>query len=218
MEACRQFEVSEQKGHTLFHPWVASDRATPNCLILFVGLCREALTFLTGRYSVMDGQWYRRETDDGVPAPVENSLEEAWQRAMAVKKHLRHKLGIGAWCVPVAVFTDMVEPDDHIMDELRGRKVRVLWGLDNLVERLLELPNEDDLHRRLNDHFIAQEVAALAQAAPRAADTPEQMTLDLPNGGTVTLQNIGTANIYVTIVVHVHTAGGDPPSLSIQSQ
>ena len=112
---------------------------------------------------------------------------------MTVKAQLREDLDIGAWFVPVVVFTDMA-PDDDVIDETRGRKVWLLWGLDDLVERLIELPERDDLYPRLNARFIAKEIDALSQQAPRAAPAPEQMALDL-GAGLLVLQRAETVNI-----------------------
>ena len=192
-EACRQFEESDRAGRALFHPRVASGKATPHGLVFFEGICRFGVMFLSGCYSVENGEWHHRDNDDDVPTPVGNPLEEAWERAMTVKAQLREDLDIGAWFVPVVVFTDMA-PDDDVIDETRGRKVWLLWGLDDLVERLIELPERDDLYPRLNARFIAKEIDALSQQAPRDAPAPEQMALDL-GAGLLVLQRAETVNI-----------------------
>ena len=216
MEACRQFEACDRPGQVLFRPRVSSGEPTPDCLVFLEGICRFGLIFLHGQYSVRDGQWYRCENADDVPMATDNPLEEAWQRAMAAKTELRQELDIGAFFIPVVVFADM-EPDDDILDELRGRKVRVLWGMEDLVERMLGLPDRDDTHTRLNNRFIEKEIAVLTQRAPRAADAPEQMTLDLPDAGRSLVDRAETVNVYITIAVSAG-AGGDPPLLSVQGQ
>ena len=212
-EAYRQFEASDRAGRALFHPWVAGGAATPHCLGFFEGICRFGVMFLDGYYSVENGQWYHRENEDDVPVPVGNPLEEAWQRAMVVKAQLREELDIGAFFIPVVVFTDMT-PDDDILDEVRNRKVRVLWGLDDLVERLIELPERDDLYPRLNGQFIAREIEVLSREAPRKAPAPEQMALDL-GGGSLVLQRAETVNIYLSIAATTG-AGSDAPPLVLQ--
>ena len=77
----------------LFHPRVASGKATPHGLVFFGGICRFGVMFLSGCYSVENGEWHHRDNDDDVPTPVGNPLEEAWQRAMTVKSPLRDGLG-----------------------------------------------------------------------------------------------------------------------------
>ena len=214
-EACRQFEESDRAARAMFRPWVASGKATPDCLVFFEGICRFGVMVLTGYYSVENGQWYHRENDHDAPAPVDNPLEAAWQGVMAVKAQIRAELDIGAWFVPVVVFVDMA-PDDDILDEVRNRKVRLLWGMAGLVERLLELPERDDLYPRLNQTFIAQEIDALTRPASRATPAPEQMAMATDLGaGPLVLQRVDTVNIHVTIGASA-VAGGDAPPLVLQ--
>ena len=219
MEACRQFEASEMKGHALFHPRVASGDPVPDCLVFVEKTCRFGVTFLTGQYSVEDGQWYRRENDDDVPTPMGddyNLREEAWQCAMTAKAELRRELDIGAFFIPVVVFVDMT-PDDDILDEVGGRGVRLLWGLDDLPQRLLTLPKEDDLHPRLNVRFIAREVEVLSPRPASAPPEEEQLPLDL-GAGPLVLQRVDTVHIHVTIVTSAGGGDGDNPLLSVQVQ
>ena len=109
-------------------------------------------------------------------------------------------------------------PDDDILDEVRNRKVRLLWGMAGLVERLLELPERDDLYPRLNQTFIAQEIDALTRPASRATPAPEQMAMATDLGaGPLVIQRVDTVNIYVTIAA---SAGGDDgsPQVTIEGR
>ena len=92
----------------------------------------------------------------------------------------------------------------------------LLWGLDDLVARLIELPERDDLYPRLNDQFIAKEIDALSQEAAPDAPAPEQMTLDL-GAGPLVLHHVDTVNIYVTIAASAGTDGG-PPQVIMEGQ
>ncbi len=204
LEALAQFEASDRSGQVLFRPRVASGEPKPYCLVFLEGICRFGLMFLDGDYSVQDGQWYHRERADDAPTPVDNPLEEAWQRAMAAKGELRKELDIGAFFVPVVIFTAM-EPDDDILDERRGRRVRVLWGMEELLERLIDLPDREDLHPRLNNRFIEKEIGVLSRRVSRAAPASEQMTLELPGAGQLVLQ----INVYVYVTVAPNGDGGD---------
>ena len=217
MEACRQFKASQMNGHVLFHPRVASGDPMPDCLVFVEKTWRFGVMFLTGVYSVEDGQWYHRENDGDAPAPLGDydPLEEAWQRAMAAKAELRKKLDIGAFFIPVVVFADM-EPDDDIMDEFQGRGARLLGGRDDLPQRMLQLPTADDLHPRLNGRFIAQEMAVLNCGPAPAEPAAEQLSLGLPDAGPLVLQRVDTVNIHVTVVA---PAGDDePPLMTVQVQ
>ena len=73
MEACQQFEASDQAGQVLFHPQVASGRPAPNCVALLDEVGRFGITILEGRYTVEAGQWFRRQAD-GARSPMDNPL------------------------------------------------------------------------------------------------------------------------------------------------
>ena len=129
MEACRQFEGSETRGHALFRPQVASGKAVPDCLVFVERTCRFGVMFLTGGYSVEDGQWYHREDADDALVSVDDPLEDAWQRAMTAKAELKQELDIGAFFIPVVVFTDMA-PDTTSWTNCRAaeRGCCGVWG------------------------------------------------------------------------------------------
>lgn len=198
LEAIKQFEASDKPGQALFRPMAVSGNATPDCLVFLEGVCRFGLMFHAGQYSVRDGQWYHRTIAEDEPTLVDNPLEEAWQRAMVAKDALRDQLNIGAFFIPVVVFADM-ERDDDILDELRGRKVRVLWGMEDLIGNMLAMPDRDDLHPRLNNRFIEKEIQVLSQQTPKDEPGEEQMTLDLTDSGQLVLQQVDVVNIYITV-------------------
>lgn len=210
LEALAQFEACDQPGQVLFRPRVSSGKPTPDCLVFLEKICRFGLMFLTCQYSTQGGNWYRRESAEDVPAEVVNPLEEAWQRAMAAKTELRKELDIGAFFIPVVVFVDM-EPDDDILNALRRRKVRVLWGIENLIERMIDRPDQDDLHPRLNSRFIEKEIEVLSPQALQAEPREEQMTLDFPDAGSLVMQHVETVNVHIAIVVP--PAGENAPIL-----
>ena len=197
--AVRQFEDSDRAGQALLRPMAKSaGDPTPDCLVFLEGICRFGLMLHDDLYSVHDGQWYCRASKDDVPAPVANPLEDAWERTMAAKDKMRETLDIGAFFIPVVVFADM-EPHDDILNELRGRKVRVLWGTDDLVERLIELPTPNDLYPGLSSRFIQRQIDALTQETPPSGESKAHMTLDLPDGASVVIQRVDVVNIYVAV-------------------
>ena len=60
------------------------------------------------------------------------------------------------------VLTDMI-PDPDLLEETRGSGVRLLWGLDDLVSRLADLPEGDQVQKQLGKTLIAQEVEKLSR-------------------------------------------------------
>ena len=209
LEALAQFEASDRKGQVVFHPWVGPATPAPHCVVLPKDLTRIAATYLDGEHWVEDGQWYRRDDDGGV-TPIGDVLERCWQAAMAVRSRLKKMLGINAYVVAVAVFTGM-EPDESILAAAASRGTRVLFGLDDHVERLAALPGEQDLQHPLQARYIPDEAEALSRppATATAAAEPETASLDVGDGRVVI--HAGTVHLHLHLHITIVAApnGGD---------
>ena len=166
LEVCRQFEQSDRSGQALWWPLMAPGDPAPDCLALLEGNGRYALTFLHDQWSVRGGEWYHH-TEEGAVTPMGNVREAAWEAAMSVKDRLTEERG--CYVIPVMVFTDMT-PDPDILEEMRGSKVRLLWGLEDLAARLADLPDGDQVQKQLGKRFISREVGTLSRR-PRGRQT-----------------------------------------------
>lgn len=216
IEVCRQFEQSDRSGQALWWPLLAPGETAPDCLALLEGNGRYAITFLHDRWSVRGGEWYRHD-GDGAATPMGNVREEAWQAAMAIKDRLTEDRG--CYVIPVMALTDMT-PDPDLLEETRGSSVRLLWGLDDLVSRLADLPEGDQVQKQLGKTQIAQEVEKLSRrpAASGRAQPPEAAALTV-RGGPVTVRDGDELHVDV----HLHFAvtlpeDGDDPSLTVRVQ
>ncbi len=146
-----------------------------------------------------------------------NVREGAWQAAMSVKDRLTKDRG--RYVIPVIVLTDMT-PDPDILEETRGSKVRLLWGLDDLVSRLADLPEGDQVQKQLGKRFISQEVGTLSRrpAAARPAQPPQSATLTV-SGGAVTVQDGDDVHIDIHLHFTITAPGdGDNPPLNVRVQ
>ena len=199
LEALAQFEASERKGQAVFHPWVGPASPAPHCVVLLEGLTRIAVTYLDGEHWVQDGQWYRRD-DDGAERPVDDVLERCWQAAMAVRSRLKKAVGINAYVVAVAVFPDM-EPDESILAAAASRSTRVLFGMDDHVERVAALPGEQDLQHPLKARYIPNDAEALSRQPATAAAEPETASLDVGDGRVVI--HAGTVHLHLHLHLHI---------------
>ena len=205
-EALAQLEASSRGGQVVFHPWVGQDTPAPHCVVLPEGLTRIAATYLEDEYWVRDGQWHRRD-DEGAVTPVDDVLERCWQvSAMAVRSWLKRELDISAYVVAAAVFATM-EPDESILAAAASRSTRVLFGLDDHVERLAALPVEQDLQHPLQARYIPDDAAALSRRPEAAAVEPEPETATLELGEGRVVIHAGTVHLHLTIVAPPH--GGD---------
>lgn len=206
MEACRQFEGSERAGQALFHPQIGGQSA-PHLVAFFEEIGRFGVTVLDGQHAAADG--------DG--RSVDDALEAAWQGAQAVFKALKGQLNLNLYTFAVAWFPDM-EPDDGILAANAGRSVHVLFGRDELVQRLAALPKDDQLQTNLNGRFIRREVAALSRSSAVASPEPAEVSAPAVEGraGGLVLERAETVNVYVTVVNG--DVGDDPPLITVQGQ
>ena len=204
IEFCSQLERSDRSGQAVWGPRVVTEPA-PDCVVYLKEIGRFAVMFPPGRYSVEDYDWYRHD-EGGVMTPVSDLIEEAWKAGKSVRKALREAPGIGAYVMSVVVFTDM-EPDAGIMEAAQGRGVRVFFGQEELVQRLVNLPDEEQLQPQLNGWYIQTEVAALSRCP--APEAPQQAFLELGDGKLV-IQHVDVVNVYVTGA----SSDGDDDSLS----
>ena len=216
LEICQQFEQSDRSGQALWWPLMATGDPVPECLVLLEGNGRYALIFLHGQWSARGGEWYH-QTEDGVATPMGNVREAVWEAAMAVKDRLTEDRG--CYVIPVIVLTDMT-PDPDILEEMRGSSVRLLWGLDDLVARLADLPEGDQVQKQLGKTLIAQEVEKLSRrpAGARPAQAPKAATLTV-SGGAVTVRDGDEVHIDIHLHFTITAPGdGDDPSLTVRVQ
>ena len=216
IEICHQFERSDRSGQALWWPRLAPGDPVPDCLALLEGNGRYAITFLHDRWSVRNGEWYHHD-GEGAVTPMGNVREEAWQAAMAVKNRLT--VDRGPYVIPVLAFTDMA-PDPDLLEETRGSSVRLLWGLDDLVARLADLPEGDQVQKQLGKTLIAREVEKLSEppAGAPLSPTPKAAALTV-KGGPVTVRD--GDELHVDIHLHFTIAlpeDGDDPSLTVRVQ
>ena len=95
----------------------------------------------------------------------------------------------------------------------------MLFGQEELIQRLVNLPDEKELQTKLSSWYIEQEVAALL--GPSAAVEPEPAEGPRPVNGRVPLlgaERVETMNVYITITI---VNGGDddaPPLITVQGR
>ena len=224
IEICQQFEQSDRSGQALWWPIVApgdpapGDPASSDWLVLLEGNGRYAITFLYGPWSVRGREWYRH-TEDGAVTPMGNVREKVWKAAMSIKDRLSQDRDFGCYVIPVIVITDMT-PDPDILEEMRGSKVRLLWGLDDQVARLADLPEGDQVQKQLGKRLMSEEVEKLSRrpAAGNPAQPPQAATLTV-SGGAVTIQDGDEVHIDIHLHFTITAPGdGDHPSLEVRVQ
>ena len=161
-----------------------------------------------GPYSVNGSVWTLRTVNgtEHVPCP----LTQTWDAAIAVRDAVYRALGFKVFIIPVLLLPDT--PQDPLIEEWAGqRRVKVLFGTHDLVDRLLALADRTEIkHPPTADH-IRNEVAAVTNGlvAPARDGGCQEAAQDLI-ARQVVIQHVDTVNIYVS---SGHADGRDPQKL-----
>ena len=141
-----------------------------------------------------------------VPCP----LTQTWDAAIAVRDAVYRVPGFKVFIILVLLLTD-TPPNQTIEEWATQRRVKVLFGADDLVGRLLELADSVGVkHPPTADH-IRNEVAAVTNGlvAPARDGGGHEAVQDFMARQAV-IQHVDTVNIHVT---SDHADGRDPQRL-----
>ena len=209
----RLFEASDRAGLVLWQPRVDNGDAVPQAMVFFQEHCRLAVIFVTSICAIDGRNWTSMDSAGGVP--MKNPIDQAWRAAEAVRNTIKKALGIGAYVIPVVVFVNMPENDD-IKASLGRSQVKLVWQIEDLVERCAALPEEHQLQPQLNADFIEEETLALgwapAKASPAAPAAAAERPADLSDlgllGRAVVMHNVQS------VVINIFLPGdaSSPPS------
>ena len=210
--------ASDQRGIAIYEWQRNPDSPQLDFAIWTLGGGRFGLQVKGGTHSLKNGKWHL-ETKDGreeKPSP----LRLTWDAAMSLREDIVHTLEDPCcFIVAVLLFPDM-EPDPAIVAEARRSNVHILWGTDNLMDRLAAIaarkvyypPNADDIHGEVaavTDQQIlyAEEVQDQGHREerlflPAQPGAPRAPRLETPAGG-ITIGHVDT--------LIVHTAPGSMP-------
>ena len=106
-----------------------------------------------------------------------------------------------------------MDPDESIVAAAANRSTRVLFGMDDHVERLAAQLREQDLQYPLQARSIPDEAEALSRQPAATAAEPETGSLDVGDGRVVIHAGAGTVNVYITIVAAPNGGGNDGDGL-----
>ena len=138
-------------------------------------------------------------------------LTQTWDAAIAVRDAVYRALGFKVFIIPVLLLPDT--PRDPLIEEWAGqRRVKVLFGAEDLVDRLLALADRTEIkHPPTADH-IRNEVAAVTNGlVVPARDGGCQEAVQELIARQVVIQHVDTVNIYVS---SGHADGLNPQKLA----
>ena len=182
LQVYTEFMNSDRAGRVLYE--VKTSRNVPELdfAALIEGLAIYGVQVKGGQHVITRGQW-QRITDDGpvtIPCPMKVTWDAALQIREAVKRHLGRKVFV----VAVLVFPDM-EPDIDIEIRAENDRVKVLFGTNNLVERLVDLVADEEIFNPPTAWLVDEIAETLMPFLANGDDDDDQPELlpDLPEPG-----------------------------------
>ena len=149
-----------------------------------------------GPYSVDKSVWTLRTSQgiEHVPCP----LTQTWDAAIAVRDAVDRVLGFKVFIIPVLLLTD-TPPDPSIEEWAAQRKVKVLFGADNLVDRLLALADGTGVtYPPTADHILNEVDAVTGGLIAPVRDALSRETVQDFTTKQVVINHVDTVNIFVT--------------------
>ena len=141
-----------------------------------------------------------------VPCP----LTQTWDAAIAVRDAVYRVLGCKIFIIPVLLFPD-TPPNQTIQEWAGQRRVKVLFGSDDIVGRLLELADSVGVKHPPTAGHIRNEVGAVTNGlVVPARDGGGQEAVQEFIARQVVIQHVDTVNIHVT---SAHAGGRGPQGL-----
>ena len=128
---------------------------------------RGAVEVKGDQHMVKDGIWYRRESDGEMTRLKNSPPDQAIAGAMAVRDAVRRRLeGHEFWINVILALPDMAVEDAEIEEFAGDRKVKVIWGTDNIEEQLLRIIADQPDRDPPDELDVLAELAALDRRAP----------------------------------------------------
>ena len=184
-EVYQALEASELPGRALYEVKVNKKAAQVDFLVWAEGIALFATQLKGGIYVLDQGELslvthHGRDLQNGLVADV-------WDASMAISRFLKPILHRGAYVVPVLAMPDM-EEDEVIRDMAARRSVEVVFGMDNWVDRLVEMDDGHPIRYRPTEASIEEEITAIM---------PELAPAPAPASPQVVIQNVENLHIHV---------------------
>lgn len=191
----RQLQVSDTPGVALYEARGGAEGREMDFAIWLEDIARVGLQVKCGRYRVDRGTWYLNTPDgeERKPSPAKQS----WESSLQLHHYLRERLPAGRnpFVVPILTFPDM-EPCENIEVWSVQAGVRVMFGSETLVERLIEVLSTCRVYSPPTAEEVTEEVDLLVPGTMSAAAGTRE-TLDLQTRQVV-IQSAQVVNIYTT--------------------
>ena len=191
-----QLARSTHPGHVLYELKPLPEAPELDFGIWLQDQGRFGLQVKGGHYVIKDTAWnlHTIRGTEHVPCP----LTQTWDAAVAVRDAVYRVLGFKVFIIPVLLLPDTPH-DPTIKKWARQRRIRVIFGADDLVDRLLELAGRTEVkHPPTADHILNEVEAVtnglvVSQQGGANQETGQELTTRQ-----VLIQHVDTVHIHVT--------------------
>ena len=133
---------SDREGRALYE--VKTSRNVPELdfAVMLEDVAVYGVQVKGGQHAIHRGQ-FQLITDDG-PVTIPCPMKVTWDAALQIRETVKRRIGRKVFVVAVLVFPDM-EPNPDIELRAENDRVKVMFGADNLVERLVNLVADEEI-------------------------------------------------------------------------
>ena len=200
----RSLDETLREGHAIYEVKVSRTAPEVDFFVIIQDKAVVCMQVKGGEYRIIGGDWHL-ETDEGLEY-VRDPLKLTWDGAMAVRDYLKEKIGRKIFMLSVLLLPDM-QPDPDIDQLAENDKTAVLYGVDDLIERLVDLAEERDVYGTPSPHIAERVVSALMpQLKVGLPDKDNPDSNDRP----VEVHHADVVNVYNAPVTINNYYGGRP--------
>ena len=191
-------QASDACGMALYEARPGTNGREIDFAVWLEDIARVGLQVKGGRYHVDRGTWYL-VTATGKERK-NSPAKQCWESSLQLHDYLQEQLpdGRNPFTIPVLIFPEM-DPDRDIEIWSVQAGVRVLFGVNDLMDRLIELISNCRVYSPPTDEEIAEEVEllipGLGRLTPESAAPPESLELQARQ---VVIQHAQVVNVYTT--------------------
>ena len=182
-----QLEQSEVPGYVLYEAKPHRKKPQLDFAIWMQDIARVGAQCKGGLYELDRGQWYLHSIQGR--DPQDSPVFEAWDSAMAMRTTIERRIGRGVFVIAVLIFPDM-KYDPVISEHAMDHNVSVVFGHENLVDRLIDLTAKYGVKYPPTAEQIQEEVEVVMPVLGQPAKAGQ-----LPQ---IIIQHVETINFHLT--------------------
>ena len=145
---------------------------------------------------------------EGGPKEVDSPVIQARDAAIGLRQAIRENLRRSVYVYATLGFTDM-EPDNHVLGEARLQRVHVIWGGENLADRLIEISESQKIIVPPTTVDIQDEGRLFVPGLEYLGGNAPEAEMEMDARQMFTL-NVQTLHIHITVGAD-GTVGHNPP-------